>query len=53
MQGHEVIATKSHGTRGRWTYRQMIGDSDGEYGSDGLCHPGPSGRFEPSRVGWT
>ena len=25
MQGHEVIATKSHGTPGRWAYRQMMG----------------------------
>ena len=36
---------------GQWAYKQMIGESYGEYGSDGLCYPGPSGRFEPSQVG--
>ena len=30
----------------------MIGESYGEYGSGGLCDPGPSGRFEPSQVGF-
>ena len=42
---------KTSGTRGRWVYKQMIGESYGEYGSGGLCDPGPSGRFEPSQVG--